>query len=96
MINGMPQPALVRFAADKTPHLIHFGSLHAPHLYRDCVGTASFHNGLVDLLESRGLFFNSAMTVVGLTRSTRAMSRTPLPLSVISTIWRFTSGTRPW
>src|SRR5712691_2924797 len=25
MINGMPQPALVAFFADKTPHLIHLG-----------------------------------------------------------------------
>jgi len=86
VINRVPQPALVRFTAHKTPHLIHFGPLHAPYLYRDRRGTAAFDHGLVDVLQGWGLFFNSAITVVGLSCRTRAISRTPLPLSVISTI----------
>src|SRR5713101_3428157 len=95
MINRVPQPPLVRLAPDKTPHLIHFGALHAPHLYCDRLRTAPLDNGLVDRLERPGLFFNSSITVVGLICRTRAISRTPLPLSVISTLWRFPSGTRP-
>jgi hypothetical protein len=86
MINRVPQPALVGFAAHKTPHLIYLGGLHSAHLYRDRLGTASLNDGLVDMVEGRGLFFNSSMTVVGLIWRTRAISRTPLPLSVISTI----------
>jgi hypothetical protein len=86
MITGMPQPPLLRLAPHKTPPLIHLGTLYSPHLYRDRLGTTPRDNGLVNVLESRGLFFNSPMTVVGLICSTRAISRTPLPLSVISTI----------
>jgi hypothetical protein len=95
VINRVPQPALVRFAPDKTPPLIHLRSLHSTHLYRDRFGTAPLNDGLVDRLEGWGLFFSSSMTVVGLICRTRAISRTPLPLSVISTIWRFTWGKRP-
>jgi hypothetical protein len=62
----MPQPPLVRFTAHKTPHLTHFGSFHAPHLYRERFGTAALDHGLVDVLQSWGLFFNSSITVVGL------------------------------
>jgi hypothetical protein len=28
VINGMPQPPLLAFAADKAPHLIHLGCCH--------------------------------------------------------------------
>jgi len=95
MINRMPQPALMDFASDKTPHLIDLRGLDAAHLYRNRFGTAPVHDALVDLGERGGLFFNSRITVFGLTCSTRAISRTPLPLSVISTICRFTAGKRP-
>jgi len=43
----------------------------------------------------RELFFNTAITVVGLIRNTRAVSRIPLPLMARSTTWRRISGTRP-
>src|SRR5215207_4989162 len=95
MINRMPQPALLGFAPHETPHLIHLCRFDAADLYRNRVGTAPFHDTCVDWGERPGLFFNSPITVVGLTCSTRAISRTPLPLSVISTICRFTSGNRP-
>jgi hypothetical protein len=95
MINRMPPPALMGFAADKTPPLIDLRGLDTAPLYRNRFGTAPVHNTLVDLGERGGLFFNSRITVFGLTCSTRAISRTPLPLSVISTICRFTAGKRP-
>src|SRR6267143_140855 len=38
MINGMPQPALVAFFADKTPHLIHLGFPSALKGYSDLLG----------------------------------------------------------
>jgi hypothetical protein len=57
MINGMPQPALLSFALHKTPHLIDLRRLHAADLYRDRLGTAALHDGLVDWGERRGLFF---------------------------------------
>jgi len=56
MINGMPQPPLVRFAFDKTPHLIHLGGLHAPHFDRDRVRTTPFHHAAVDLGQPDGFF----------------------------------------
>ena len=40
-------------------------------------------------------FFNSFKTVVGLTCSTRAVSRMPLAFIARSTIWRLTSGDCP-
>jgi hypothetical protein len=86
VINRMPQPTLVCFAAHKTPHLIHFGGLHTADLYRDRLGTAPFNDGLVNVGEESRLFFNSPMTVVGLICRTRPISLTPLPLRVISTI----------
>src|SRR6266851_4021565 len=36
------------------------------------------------------------MTVVGLTRTTRAVSRIPLPLRAMFTLCCFTAGRRPW
>ena len=95
MINGMPQPALVSFAPNETPHLVDLCRLDAAHFYRDRFGTAPLHDHGIDLRECTGFFFNSPITVVGLTCSTRAISRIPLPLSVISTMCRFTSGTHP-
>ena len=56
VINGMPQPPLVRFAFDKTPHLIHLGGLHAPHFDRDRVRTTPFHHAAVDLGQPDGFF----------------------------------------
>jgi hypothetical protein len=95
MINGMPQPALVGFAPDKTPHLIDLRGRYSAHLDRNRFGATPVHDALVDLRKGSGLFFNSRITVFGLTCSTRAISRTPLPLSVMSTICCFTPGKRP-
>jgi len=56
MVNGMPQPSLVRFAADKTPHLIHCCRLHATHFYYPRVQTTALPYVLVDRREI-GRFF---------------------------------------
>ena len=40
-------------------------------------------------------FFNTAITVVGLMRNTRAASRMPLPLMALATTWRRISRVRP-
>jgi hypothetical protein len=50
---------------------------------------------LIPLLEVRGLFLPSFMTVVGLTCNTRAVSRMPLAFMAISTICCLTSGDWP-
>ena len=47
---------------------------------------------LIHLLEVGFLFFNSFMTVVGLTCNTRAVSRMPLAFMAISTICCLTAG----
>jgi hypothetical protein len=47
---------------------------------------------LIHLLELRCLFFNSLITVLGLTCNTRAVSRMPLAFRAISTICCFISG----
>jgi hypothetical protein len=95
MVNRMPQPALMHFTLHETPHLIDFCRLDPADLYRGRVGIAPCHDAFINWRERAGLFFNSPITVLGLTCSTRAISRTPLPLRVISTICRFTSGNRP-
>src|SRR6266849_2342367 len=95
MINRVPQPPLMGFAPHVTPPLIDLRRLHAAHFYPDRLGTAALHDACVHQRERGSLFFNSLITVVGLTCRTRAISRTPLPLSVISTICRFPSGTHP-
>src|SRR5262245_55821846 len=84
MIQRMPQPPCPLFSPDETPQFIELGGTWT---------RSEYHLG-VDVLQHGG-FFNMAITVVGLMCNTRAVSRTPLPLTAISTTWRRTSGTRP-
>jgi hypothetical protein len=56
MINRMPQPPLVRFAFDKTPHFIHLRGLHAPYFDCDRVRTTPLHDAVVDLGQPDGFF----------------------------------------
>ena len=56
MINRMPQPALVRFAADNTPPLIDLRGLHAPYFDRDRLRTTPLHDAGVDLGQPGGFF----------------------------------------
>ena len=92
MINRMPQPALVGFASHKTPHLIDLRGFHAPHFDRDRVRTTPLHDACVDLGEAGRFFLIPSAPYSDPTCRTRAISRIPLPLSVISTICCFTVG----
>src|SRR5947207_3174264 len=95
MIECPPQPPRVLLAADKRPHLIQLRLLHLANHYRGCCALTTTHQGRVHLLERRRFFLRVVMIVVGLTPSTRAVSRMPPPLSAMSTICRLTSGNRP-
>jgi hypothetical protein len=56
MVNRVPQPPLVRFAADKTPHLIDLRGFDAPYFDRDRLRTTAFHDAGVDLGKTGGFF----------------------------------------
>ena len=56
MVNRMPQPALVGFAAHETPHLIHLCRLYAPHFDRGRLQTTALHDAFVYLRETGGFF----------------------------------------
>src|SRR6516225_3601242 len=95
MFDGVPQPALLAFAAHKAPHFIHLGVLYLPDDDVNLCRITALQQTFVDLFD-RGLFFlSTSMTVAELTRKTRTISRTPLPLSVMSMICCFTAGSRP-
>src|SRR5438067_5352577 len=95
MIDRMPYPSLLPFAAHKAPHFIHLGVLDLSDddvkLYR----IKAFQEAFVDLGDRGLFFFSTSMTVAELTPRTRTISRTPLPLSVMSTICCLTAGKRP-
>src|SRR5215510_9857584 len=95
MIQRPPQPPRVLLAADKRPHLVQFSLLHLANYHRRGGSLTTRHQGRVHLVERRRFFLRVLITVVGLTPSTRAVSRMPLPLSAMSTICRLTSGNRP-
>jgi hypothetical protein len=96
MIDRMPQPAGIAFVADKRPHLVHLGVLpRTLDGHRHIVWVAGAQERGVHRLQ-RGFFPpESRHTVFILIRSTRAVSRTPLALRLLSMIWCFTSGSRP-
>ena len=95
MIERSPQPSWVLLAANKRPHLIQFRRLHLTNYYCRCSSLTISHKSRIHLAEIVRFFLSVVMTVVGLTPSTRAVSRMPLPLSAISTICRLTSGNLP-
>jgi len=95
VIDRMPQPALRILVPHIGPHLIDLRFLnpldHHVHLIRmQRVEEWLGHRG-----ERRLLFFNVLMTVVGLIFNTRAVSRIPLPLRLMSTICALIAGARP-
>src|SRR5215510_2656263 len=100
MINRVPQPALMIFTLHKTPHLIHFGFCD---FLDDDVNVQWINVQWINRLEYIGVhllddwcfFLSVSITVAELTPRTRTISRTPLPFSVMSTMYRFTSGSRP-
>src|SRR6266851_7499381 len=95
MINRMPQSPLLAFAAHKTPHLIDLGLLHLPHDDVNVLSIEDLEQMLVHLLDGRLFFLSTSITVAELTPRTRTISRTPLPLGVMSTICCFMAGRRP-
>src|SRR5215510_14605802 len=100
VINGVPEPSLIRFRWHKTPHFVELGAQPTTHL--QLIRTPDFHLDLLRLyerqhpmihwLQLRHFFFSSLMTVVGLTWSTRAVSRMPLAFIAMSTICCLTSA----
>lgn len=56
VINGMPQPPLVRFALYETPHLIDLSGFDASHFDRDRLRTTPLHDAGVDLGQPGGFF----------------------------------------
>src|SRR5262249_21926684 len=99
----MPQPPRFGFLAHRTPHLIELGGqpaaliqlLSATDLHLHVLGVQALQNGLIHRPEVRRLFLSSFKTVVGLTCSTRAVSRMPLAFIAISMICSLTSGDCP-
>src|SRR5262249_56868879 len=95
MIQSLPQPPRLLLAADKGPHFIQLRFFHPVDEDHRCCSPTNRHASRVHLVERMRFFLRVVSTVVGLTPSTRAVSRMPLPLSAMSTICRLTSGTHP-
>ena len=95
VVYRVPEPPRLSFLAHVGPHLIDFRFLssldHHVHLVRmQRAEQQSVHRG-----ERRLFFFNALMTVVVLIFNTRAVSRIPLPLRLMSTICSLIAGARP-
>src|SRR6266852_8832272 len=90
------------FAAHVAPHLVELGTepptylqlIRTPYLHLDLLGMEVLQHAMMHRLQVRCLFFHSLITVVGLTRNTRAVSRMPLAFMAISTIWCLGSATQ--
>jgi hypothetical protein len=95
MIQRLPEPPRLCFAAHKRPHLVQFGLCYLVNYHCGVYSPTSWRKSGVHLVDLRDLFLSVVITVVGLTPSTRAVSRMPLPFSAMSTICRLTSGNRP-
>src|SRR5262249_848242 len=96
VINGVPEPARMRFRLHKTPHFVELRAEPTPHLPRirapdshlHLLAMHGPHHAMIHRLQLRLFFFSALMTVVGLTCSTRAVSRMPLAFIAMSTICR--------
>jgi hypothetical protein len=60
--------------------------LHKPHFHLDLLGMQDRQHRMMHRLQLWLFFFSSLMTVVGLTWSTRAVSRMPLAFIAMSMI----------
>jgi hypothetical protein len=58
MIDGMPQPPLLAFAAHKAPHLIHLGGINLPTDDVNLWRIKAVEQPCVHLLDGRRFFFN--------------------------------------
>ena len=56
MIKGLPEPALVSFLPDKTPHFIHCRFFHVVDLHEDLVWIHAVHCESVDVWKLRRFF----------------------------------------
>lgn len=95
VINRMPQPSLRFLLPHAGPHLIAFRFVRTADNHVHVARVQRIEQGVVDGGECRPFCFNSFMTVVGLIRNTRAVSRMPLPLRLLSTTCSLISGNRP-
>ena len=95
MINRMPQPPLLAFAPHKAPHFIYLDGINLPKDNVNVRRSKRVEQSLMNLCDGGRFFLSTSMTVAELTRKTRTISRTPLPLSVMSTICCLTAGKRP-
>src|SRR5262245_16512415 len=94
VINGVPEPSRMRFRLHKTPHFVelraepttHLQLIRAPDFYLNLLGMHGRQHGRIYWLQLRRFFFSSLMTVVGLTCSTRAVSRMFLAFIAMSTL----------
>src|SRR5216683_7984743 len=98
VINSVPEPSWIRFRLHKTPHFVELGAqstthlklIRAPDFHLDLLGMQDRQHRMIHWLQLRLFFFSSLMTVVGLTWSTRAVSRMPLAFIAIAMICCFT------
>src|SRR5881275_715808 len=82
------------FAVHVAPHLVELGAepptylqlIRTPYLHLDLLGLEVLQRAMIHRVQVRCLFFNSLITVVGLTCNTRAVSRMPLAFIATSTI----------
>jgi hypothetical protein len=56
MVNGMPEPALLGFLANKTPHFVDFSFFHFVDLDEDLAWIQALDHYRVDVLELRRFF----------------------------------------
>lgn len=103
-VNRMPEPPGVSLLTYITPHLVQLRLFDTSFFSLDSSTRITSTSTLSGFSRCRSfcslawgvrVFFNSWMTVVGLMCSTRAISLTPLPLNVISTIRCLTYLLRP-
>jgi hypothetical protein len=103
VVNSIPQPARIGFAAHITPHCVPLRGEPAPplqflgaaHLHLDLFGMQDLSYRHVRLVDFRCLFFHAVMTVLVLTGNTRALSRMPLAFMALSTICCLIAGDCP-
>jgi hypothetical protein len=84
----------MRFRLHKTPHFVELRAqstmplklIRAPDFHLDVLGMQDRQHRMMHRLHLRLFFFSSLMTVVGLTCSTRAVSRMPLAFIAMSMI----------
>jgi hypothetical protein len=84
----------MRFRLHKTPHFVELGAqstthrklIRAPDCHLDLLGMQDRQHRMMHRLQLRLFFFSALMTVVGLTWSTRAVSRMPLAFIAMSMI----------